>query len=121
MIPAKSDWNITRGDTNKRTVVWKDAQGGLVNLTDYDARLSVRTAPDAATTIVDLTVGDGIEIPGPQPLGQFDLAISPDKTAGLAETQNRFTYDFEVEDTVSGEVTTLFSGHLIVEPDVTRV
>jgi len=106
IIDQGADWKIN--------LVYKDSAGDIIPLTSYTAALQLRTAYDAATAALSLTNGSGITITANQGL----IAIRATATQTGALAAGDYVYDLEL--TVSGEVTRLIQGRVTVRPQVTR-
>lgn len=115
-MAERHDIVIDQGATYEETVEWVDSDGVAIPLTDYTARMQVRTEPDAADPpILDLTDGDGLTID--EPAGTVAIEIDAATTAAL--TPGRYQYDLEVE-SPAGKVTRLIQGFCTVDAEVTR-
>jgi hypothetical protein len=94
------------------------AGGVPVDVTDFDARMQVRSSYSSANPTFDLTVGDGIALGGTA--GTIALTISATETAALNVTsKTTLVYDLELED-ADGVVLRLVEGSFTVFPGVTR-
>lgn len=109
------DLTVEQGATFTVTLTWT-VDGSPVDLTGYDARAQVRSMVTSASTLVDLTVGDGITLGGAA--GTIALAISATDTAALP-APFAGVWDLEVE-SGAGVVTRLLAGAVTVTPEVTR-
>lgn len=111
-------YNMTcnQGATLKRTITWTDPARNAINLTGYTARMHVRTAANAASTVLELTTGNGrITLGGTA--GTVNLTVDANVTANL--TPSLYVYDLEVI-SGAGEVTRLVEGNFNVKAEVTR-
>lgn len=110
-------YNITieKGATFRKTFVWRDSDGELVDLTSYTARMQIRRTISSATAEVSLTSSSGIVLGGA--LGTAQVTIEATETADLEFTSG--VYDLEFEDS-GGFVTRLVEGSVQVKPEVTR-
>ena len=109
--------DIQQGATLSLTATWTDSTGTAVNLTGYTARMQVRAAYDATTTILSLTSGAGdITLGGSA--GTIAITASATVTAALTAPWTG-VYDLELV-SGGGVVTRLLEGPATVSPEVTR-
>lgn len=106
IIDQGADWKIN--------LIYKDSAGNIIPLTGYTAALQLRTSYDAASASLSLSTGSGITITANQGL----IAIHATATQTGALAAGDYVYDLEV--TVSGQVTRLIQGRATVRPQVTR-
>lgn len=107
IIDQGADWKIN--------LVYKDTAGNIIPLTSYTAALQLRTSYDAASASLSLSSpSNGITITANQGL----IAVHATATQTGALVAGDYVYDLEV--TVSGEVTRLIQGRATVRPQVTR-
>jgi len=85
------------------------------NLTSYVARMQVRAAAGASSTLLSLTNGNGITLGGAA--GTVAISVPATTTAGLIP--GRHVYDFELE-SAGGEVWRVIEGKFTVKQEVTR-
>lgn len=105
-----------QGATLKRTITWTDPAKTPINLTGYTARMHVRTAANAASTILELTTENSrIALGGTA--GTVSLTVAANVTTSL--TPGLYVYDLEVV-SGGGEVTRLVEGNFNVKAEVTR-
>lgn len=115
--PGKLNLACYEGATFDYELTWT-AAGSAVDLTNYTARMQVRSSYDSATPIVSLTSGSGITLGGTA--GTIKLVLSADETEALDGTPNsQFIYDLELESS-SGFVTRLVEGNFFIYPEVTK-
>lgn len=100
---------------------WKDPDGAPINLTNYTARMMLRSKYADVMPLVSLTSegGGGIEISAEN--GALDITIDDTSTSGLASAgkETRGVYDLEVE-AADGVVYRLFGGEWICTPEATK-
>lgn len=115
--PWKRKLEILQGQTLDDIKTWKaGTPAAPVNLTGCTARMHVRTAIDAPTTLLELTTENGgIELGGVA--GTIRTRMSAEDTAAL--TWRSGTYDLEIE-FPGGIVRRLLAGTVVVSPEVTR-
>jgi hypothetical protein len=106
VIDQGADWKIN--------LVYKDSTGDIIPLTSYTAALQLRASYNSATAALSLANGSGITITEDEGL----IAIRATATQTGALAAGDYVYDLEV--TVSGEVTRLIQGRVTVRPQVTR-
>jgi hypothetical protein len=105
-----------QGATFTRQLTWNDANGSAVNLTNYTARMDVRTSIDAAgAAVLSLTTTNGRIVLGGT---AGTISLSAEATATEAVESGNYVYDLEL---VSGStVTRLVQGSFVVRGEVTR-
>ncbi len=111
-------YNMTcnQGATFKRTITWLEPNKDPINLTGYTSRMQVRTAANAASTILELTTENSrITLGGTA--GTVSMTVAANVTANL--TPGLYVYDLEVV-SGGGEVTRLIEGNFNVKAEVTR-
>ncbi len=85
------------------------------DLTNYSARMQIRTTVNASTALVSLTSGSGITLGGV--LGTVTVTIPASDTDNIIA--GRQVYDLELE-SAGGEVWRVLEGKCTVRPEVTR-
>ena len=115
MAAGQYEFKIEQGVTLTRPIVWKDADGVPIDVTDFTARLHVRKAVGSATTLLELT--SPIEIVVGTTDGKFTFNMTEAETAALTFVTGR--YDLEVI-SPGGIVTRLLEGKFKVSKEVTR-
>ena len=117
---AAGSYNIVcdQGATFGLSLTYKDATGALIDLTNYTARMQVRSKANAPTTILSLTssAGAGIALGGAA--GTIFISIAASSTASLVPGD--YVYDLELVNTTSTAVTRLIQGKFRVSAEVTR-
>jgi hypothetical protein len=106
IVDQGSDWKIT--------IIYKDAAGTVIPLTNTTAQLQFRTTYDSASPSLSLSTGSGITITAND--GQIDIRATASQTGALSAGD--YLYDLEI--TRSGEVTRIIQGRVTVTPQVTR-
>lgn len=114
MAAATHDLIIDQGATWRVNLLYKDPAGSPINLTGYTAQLQLRTSYEAASASLSLSSGSGITITG----NTGNIAIVATATQTTSLVAGDYFYDLEI--TLSGEVTRLIQGRAIVRPQVTR-
>lgn len=115
-VGNRYDLEIKQGATLSLTATWRDSSGTAVNLTGYTARMQVRSAYEATSTILSLTSGSGITLGGAA--GTIAITASANATAALTAPWSG-VWDLELV-SGGGEVTRLMEGAVTVTPEVTR-
>jgi hypothetical protein len=110
------DLEIKQGATLSLTATWNDSTGAAINLTGYTARMQVRSAYDATSTILSLTSSSGITLGGAA--GTIAITVSATVTAALTAPWAG-VWDLELV-SGGGVVTRLLEGAATVSPEVTR-
>lgn len=107
---------IKKGATFTKQLRWKDANGAVINLTGYTARMQIRETVDSASFIIELTNANSrITLGGA--LGTITLTISAADTMSIV--QNSGVYDLEIV-SASGVVTRLIEGEVLITNNATR-
>lgn len=116
MPAAKYDLKIEQGADFKESLVLRDDQGVLINLTGYTAEMQIRPYVSSDTVLLNATSANGlISITPAEAL--IELIFDNATTAALIYT--KCVYDLEVTKP-SGEVVRLIEGNVYVTPQVTR-
>lgn len=110
------DFCILQGATFERVLKWK-ADGSLVNLTGYSARMHIRPTAGSNTLTLALTTGADGRITLGGSAGTITLSISATDTAAI--NAGRYVYDLELV-SAGGIVTRLLQGIVTVSANVTR-
>ena len=115
MTAGAYDFIIEQGSTFTRTITWKDANGNLIDLSSYTARMHLRRSADEPKTVIGLTTENGrISLGGSD--GTVSLLISATDTEALDAITG--VYDLEM---VNGAVVTkIIAGAFTVRKEVTR-
>jgi hypothetical protein len=116
--PATLNLTMYQGATFDYNLVWNTTEGTAttpVDLTNWSARMQVRTSYDAHETVLSLTAGTGITLGGTA--GSILIEATATQTAAISAGQ--YVYDLEMVSPASA-VTRLVEGTLICDPEVTR-
>lgn len=103
--------HIDAGSTFSTEVTVRDANGLVINLTNYTARAQLRKSY-YSTTATDFT----IEIPQPV-TGILMISLTASNTANIKP--GRYVYDVELQSN-TGIVTRIFEGIATISPNVTK-
>ena len=115
MPAGQYDITCDQGATFSRVITWKNSNGTPIDLTNYTARLQVRSNYPSSTVLLDLTTENGgITLGGV--LGTITLAATATATAAIAADQ--YVYDLEL--ITGSNVTRVVEGSFTVTPEVTR-
>ena len=109
-MAGKYDFTIEQGATFKRTVTWRDANDALVNLTGATAKMQIK---DRGVLVKELTNVAGLTLGGA--LGTIQIAI----TAADTTLFDFDSADYDLEVTISGEVTRLLKGKVTLDKETT--
>lgn len=104
-----------QGATFGRTITWKDANGVVIDLTSYTARMQVRSIVSSDTVVLELTTENGrITLGGV--LGTITLTVA---ASDMDDVEGgSYAYDLEL---INGSVVTrLLMGSFTVRAEVTR-
>ena len=115
---VKQPLEIEQGATFKFKINWfQDDEITPVDLTNYTARMQIRSEVTSTTVLLELTTENGrITLNGAS--GVIDLYVSATDTAALAFTAG--VYDLELVDGSNSDVYRLMYGLIEVSPEVTR-
>jgi hypothetical protein len=113
--PGILNLTFPQGATWDLSLTYKASNGTPVNLTNYTARMQVRSSYASATAVLSLTDTAGITLGGAA--GTVVVAVSA-STAATIEA-NQYVYDLELV-SGGGTVTRLVQGTFTVTPEVTR-
>lgn len=115
---AAETHNITieQGATFTLSLVWRDSDNALIDLTGYTARMQVRKTHRSDTVLLNFTTANGAIT-----LGGAAGTIEVEGLATLTDDVDARTgvYDLELEDS-TGFVTRLIEGSVVIKPEVTR-
>lgn len=115
-----SDVTIRRGDSRVLAITDAvDAAGAAYAWTDDQIRFTVKRslADSDAEAVFQKTRESGAIVPGAA--GEATIRIDPADTAGLPDQAIVLEWDLQVT-TAAGDVHTLDSGRITVDPEVTR-
>ena len=107
-IDQGADWFIN--------FIYEQPAGTPVNISGYTAALQVRTSPLAKTAVLTLTNTSGITITGAE--GLLECHATALQTSEI--TNGKYAYDIEITAPVTGVVTRIAQGTIMVSPQVTR-
>jgi hypothetical protein len=120
-------YNITiwQGATFGLLITVKDSAGNTMNLTNYTARMQIRSAYNSGSAAESLTTSNG-EISISAATGNVTLELAASRTANLSvdltngkPPKSTYVYDLELIDGV-GKVSKLLYGDAVVYGEVTR-
>ncbi len=115
--PGKYNVHIQQGATLDKTIVWKDENGALINLTGWKARMHMRETVDAATAFLTLTTENGgITLGGAA--GTIRWLASATATSAIQAKQGVYDLEMIAPDTVT--VLRLLEGLVLLDQEVTR-
>lgn len=116
-MAAKINLKINQGETYRHTLYWRNDQDQAVDLTNFIARMHVRSKVDSPDVLLELTTeNSGIVISNPVN-GEFKLYIPATLTAAITWTAG--VYDLEMV-APNNDVTRLIEGKVAVTKEVTR-
>lgn len=116
MGAARRNIIIEKGATFQLSLIWKDSEGVLVDLTGYVARMQVRKNFNSVTTLLDMDTDNGAITLGGS-LGTIDIVGSAEDTSTIDEKVGVYDLELEASD---GTVTRLIEGEVTIKPEVTR-
>lgn len=116
MTAGTYDFTLEQGSTFTRDFIYKDANGAVVNLSGYTARMQIRQFKESEEKLIEATTANGkLVISGT--LGQISLTILPSDTNSVKFAQG--VYDLEIE-SPGGVVTRIIQGVVTFDKQVTR-
>ena len=114
-MPAVNyDLTIEQGATFCQKFVWKDEEGTAMDLSQFAARMQIRSGCKDDTVLVSLISGNGIVLGAD---GSILIEIDAVATSALPIAKGR--YDLELVAT-DDKVTRLVQGNVVVSGEVTR-
>lgn len=120
-MPGKLNLKINQGETFRYTLIWKDSNEVLIDLTGAAARMQVRDSHDSPTVLLSFSSNPADNPDGTLTMGgaagTIEIYLSAAKTATV--TWLSAVYDLEVIET-NGDVTRLIEGKISVTKEVTR-
>lgn len=117
MRAGKYNTVIEQGAVFRRSMIWKDSNNAVIDLTGYTAEMQIRQKKDSETILHTLSTSNGgITITGAQ--GKIDLFISADTTAEFDFTSAY--YDLELNPGDDAEKVRMLEGIISLSKEVTR-
>lgn len=117
MSAGTYDITVEQGAVFNRVLTWKDANGSLVNLSGYTARLWVRKTFNTTTNVLEMTTENGrITLGGSA--GTVTLYISANDTDDIHAA--RYIYDLKLIPSNSANAVRMLQGFFEVVPQVTQ-
>lgn len=104
--PPSMQWNVYRDDTTVLTLILLDLDGNALDLTDWDFTGKVRQFPRSAGVLDTLQITQIENV----------LTIGLDTT----DLDTVSYFDIQGDNQVTGKISTILSGQIYVEEDVTR-
>lgn len=115
-MASVKNWKVDQASNFLFTIQYKNPNGDPIDLTSYDVRMDIKSAPGAKKILASLTIGDGITV---SPIiGKIDVNMSAEKTKLIAYPKS--AYDLVIESS-SGIITRLLEGYLEVSRAVTDI
>lgn len=111
------DFDIQKGATFLRTLIWKDENDTPIDLTGYSVRMHVRVKTNSETPFLELTTANGRAAINNPTLGEIILEVSHTDTSAIEQTYG--VYDLEMV-APSGRVTNLLAGNIRIIEEITR-
>lgn len=124
VIPiAEADICIFQGATFSQTLFWEVGNPPApVNLTNYSAKLQVRSSPKSKAVIIELSTANGritLGTGGNLSDGAINLFISATDSGQLSVCEEvKAVYDLEM--TSGSTVSRILQGNVIIVPEVTK-
>lgn len=124
VIPiAEADICIFQGATFSQTLFWEVGNPPApVNLTNYSAKLQVRSSPKSKAVIIELSTANGriaLGTGGDLSDGAINLFISAADSGQLSVCEEvKAVYDLEM--TSGSTVSRILQGNVIIVPEVTK-
>ena len=124
MAAGTLNLTIEQGAKFSRLLTWQDSNGGLIDVSDYEARMEIRATTDSDTVLFKLLSTGGTSADGTITLGATAGTILLEIGADLTETITTWSsgvYDLELYIAADvTDVTRLIQGSITVSPEVTR-
>lgn len=124
VIPiAEADICIFQGATFSQTLFWEVGNPPApVNLTNYSAKLQVRSSPKSKAVIIELSTANGritLGTGGNLSDGAINLFVSATDSGQLSVCEEvKAVYDLEM--TSGSTVSRILQGNVIIVPEVTK-
>jgi len=126
MASGKYSFTVEQGTTTEFEIVWADSAGAPVNLTDYGAKMQIRSDYGSASTLYGFLSssidadGTGLNMNGTggsKPLSSGSIGLVISAASSSAFSFNEARYDLEL---ISGSnVTRLIEGKIRLSKEVT--
>ena len=116
MAAATYDLNIEQGVHFTDTLILKDDQNAVIDLTGYTAAMQIRPYKSSSVVLVDGTSSNGVLVITPA-LGKIEIVLTEEQTSGLIYTES--VYDLYLYDNTN-KPTRLIEGTVRVSLRVTR-
>lgn len=121
MAAGRYNFLVEQGATTQFNVVYTDAAGSPINISDYHARMQIRETIDSSTIIACFSSslqpdGSGLRFNTPLTSGSFDVYIS-------AATSSLFNFEtavYDIEFISASIVTRLLQGTIALSKEVTK-
>lgn len=117
LMAGELNLTIEQGSTFYRKLEIKDSDDVAIDLTDYSARMQIRTTYDGEIIASSIGVSPIISIDITPLTGIIEITISATDTATL--TNSKVIYDLEIE-SATGFVTRLLQGDVTISKEVTK-
>lgn len=115
MPAAKRRLLIESNGSRRKTFIWKDKSGRVINLTGYTAKLMVKRAVEDAAPLIELSTENGGIIITPN-RGRIELVFTP---AQIAAAVSGGVYDLVMQPAGNGDPVRLLEGQFAVSLGVT--
>lgn len=116
MAATKQNLILEQGAKFAFSIIAKNSDGTIMDLTGYSGKLQVRSSVESAVVLLEASTANGrISIDGP--LGKVTVTIGGDVTGPLTWTAS--VYDLEVSNSASN-VIRLMEGFAYLSLEVTR-
>ena len=110
---------MTRGDRASFSLIAKDEDGDIINITGYDLIFTVKRNKPDTSVILQSTIANGNIVINDGAAGTFTVYTDEVDTADLDVNSDFSEYYYDVESEVSSNKLTLFAGILRIYPDIT--
>lgn len=115
-MAERYDLRIDQGSDKKLTLIFKDSEKHVLNLTGYRAYMQARIHPAVQEVVMELSTENGLIVITPLQ-GKLDISFPKEMTSSIRAA--KYYYDLEL---VSDEETVrVIEGNLTITPEVTRV
>lgn len=115
-MASVKNWKVDQASNFLFSIQYKNPNGDPINLTSYNVRMDIKSAPGSKKVLASCTIGDGITV---TPLtGSININVSAEKTKLIAYPKS--AYDLVIESS-TGTITRLLEGYLEVSRAVTDI
>ena len=115
-MAERYDLRIDQGSDKKLTLIFKDSEKHVLDLTGYKAYMQARIHPAVQEVVLELSTENSLITITPLQ-GRLDIRFPKDITSSIRAT--KYYYDLELVS--DDETVRVIEGNLTITPEVTRV